>query len=280
MGTPQFTQSLTCNSVFPHSGREGEEVSQGDHSLKNAIEKQYGCSIMATFISSVPWKCISFKQFISQYTTMHLLFCLFFFSFPLLKWDDMHCRFLTQYLKKWELSHLNEETCLHRALYNFTPWTHEPDTHTQQKYLTSHVRGVSPYISLYVLLKSTLSLTGFPVFSHQIGLHWDEINGSNSQMHFPTISSQPLKYPTFFNIKKKNHTPTLGCVAQDFGAAEVPGDFCRDLTDFTEAKAPSREVSRGVLKQHRVCPAVCLPNFPGAGSSWRQEGTAGQPLTQ
>lgn len=31
----------------------------------------------------------------------------------------------------------------------------------------------------------------------------------------------------------------MGCVAQDFGAAEVPGDFCRNLTDFIEAKAPS-----------------------------------------
>ena len=37
--------------------------------------------------------------------------------------------------------------------------------------------------------------------------------------------------------------PTLGCVAQDFRAAEVPEDFRRNLTDFVEAKAPSQGVT-------------------------------------
>lgn len=108
------------------------------------------------------------------------------------------------------------------------PWTW--DTHAQQKYLTSHVRGVFPYIWLYVLLKSTLSLTWFSVFSHQIGLQWDEINGSNSQKHFPTIWSQPLKYPTFFNIKKKKSHAHLGmCSTRLWGCGSARGFLQKSL---------------------------------------------------
>lgn len=61
------------------------------------------------------------------------------------------------------------------------------------------------------------------------------------------LIAQPLKYQPSSTLKKNkknnNHMPTLGCVAQDFRVAEVPGDFRRNLTDFIEAKAPSQGVS-------------------------------------
>ena len=59
----------------------------------------------------------------------------------------------------------------------------------------------------------------------------------------------------------------------------MPGGFHRNLTDCIDAKVPSQGASWDILKKHRVCPAALLPNFPGAGSSQRQERTAGQSLT-
>ena len=85
------------------------------HSKSNTVVASWWHSLHQSLESASPLNSLFLNILLC------VCFSVWFFSFPLLKWDDVHCRFLTQYLKKWELSHLNEEMCLHCALYNFTP---------------------------------------------------------------------------------------------------------------------------------------------------------------
>lgn len=145
MGTPHFTQQVTQNSGFPHSGGEWEELSQGDHqsNMKSNM-------VLALWQHSLHPSLQS--QFMSQYTAVHLLLSLGFFHFPFFTG-----RFLTHYLEKWDLSDVNEERCLHSVLCKLTPCSqvflgdsNSPWTllHKQHKYWTSHVRAVVPYLWL------------------------------------------------------------------------------------------------------------------------------------
>lgn len=176
--------------------------------------------------------------------------------------------------------------CLHCALYKFTPcsWVFLGNSnspriwHSEPNFWTSHVRGVSPYIWLS------------PAQKQEIKRHWHNSSFSHINLGFTemklmavihkSISQQnSLSLQPSSTLKWNSHIPTLGCVVRDFRVAEVPVEFCRNLTDLVEAKAPSQGVSWDILSQHLVCPAACLPNFPGARSSQRQEGASGQSLT-